>query len=122
MDPVGDPGTNAEAILRVKRKRGEDPIDAFVLQSDSRQTKSRSQDAGRKIGIFRLAQTQADASTASTSQKIIEAEWDSIQKKIALKRKREEDSVRNKASKILHTGHEQQTPFSEMLADYLRRR
>ncbi|WFD41703.1 hypothetical protein MPSI1_000337 [Malassezia psittaci] len=121
MNTTGDRGTSAEAILRVKRKRGEDPIDAFVLHSDSRQTKLRSQNAGREMGMFRLAQTQADASAASTSQKIIEAEWDSGQKKIAIKRKREEDSVQNEPSKLPHTGHDQHGPFSEMLADYLKR-
>ncbi|WFC97620.1 hypothetical protein MYAM1_000337 [Malassezia yamatoensis] len=120
MNTVGNRGTNAEAILRVKRKRGEDPIDAFVVHSDSRQTKFRSQNAGREIGMFRLAQTQADASAASTSQKIIEAEWDSSKKRIAIKRKREEDSIHEQSSKIPHTGYDQHGPFSGMLADYLK--
>lgn len=107
-------------ILRVKRKRNEDRIDAFVYQMNLQGTKRRIENEERDIGMFRLAQTVPDPANSYKNKRIIDAEWDAERRKIAIKRKRDEFTENDARKKHLIEKTEKMDHFAEMLADYLQ--
>lgn len=118
-------------VLRVKRKRADDPVDAFVLQSSvAPQTKRRGTfganaktgaRAHTHAGVFRRA-VKNEQLTSDTNQRVIEAEWDALNHRMKLKRKHESQEEAPSVSRTrLDADPMRMDQFAEMLHDYLHR-
>lgn len=110
-----------DTILRVKRKRNEDPIDAFVFELNAQNARRRIEPEGRDIGMFRLAETVPQTLHSNEDCRVIEAEWDANRHKIAIKRKRDNVSDDGIRKKTTIEQHNKMNHFADMLADYLQR-
>lgn len=122
------------AVLRVKRKRADDPVDAFLFQFHTQTHLAKRRGAQPEYlhhqpghGMFRRRETvDVDEQMAKDAQ-VIEAEWDSFSKRMKLKRKHEQDtettSVRRKHQPSLLQEEDKARDmncFSDMLSEYLR--
>lgn len=123
---AGD-GAPRDTILRVKRKRDDDPIDAFVVQLGTVPNAKQPRPTARERqepGMFRLRETVPKA--LNDEARVIEAEWDASRRKIAIKRKRDgheddEQAQRKKTWTASSTSPSRMDHFAEMLSDYLKR-
>lgn len=113
--------SRTDTILRVKRKRNEDPIDAFIFELNAQNARRRIEPEGRDIGMFRLAETIPQTLRSNEDRRIIEAEWDSNRHKIAIKRKRDVTSDDGTRKKTAPEQHDKMNHFADMLANYLQR-
>lgn len=119
--PEARAAADARMVLRVKRKRQDDPVDAFRFEhrdADSftkrRQTNER---ASLLTDIFHFAETQTEADVSGT-HRIIDAEWDASKRLISLKRKhddRDDVPVQRRRTDLA------MNQFAGMLSEYLQR-
>ncbi|PKI84811.1 hypothetical protein MVES_001196 [Malassezia vespertilionis] len=131
-----DEDTDTQTILRVKRKRIDSPVDAFVFQLGQERSSKRHGTNDGARGVFRLAETNRESSYSvkahsqvpaeqSASARIIEAEWDAAKHKVAIKRKRGADSDDKEKEQKRKQGKPDEPVlpnmdhFAGMLADYL---
>lgn len=133
-----DAARDARTVLRVKRKRHEDPADAFLFQHVPReQSKRRARESPPReqrtwraeknahvAGLFRFAGTVNNITLPRSDARVIDAEWDTRHRQVALKRKRDvsEDALQSKKQQ---TESAPQLPemahFASMLDEYLKR-
>lgn len=126
-------------ILRVKRKRNDDPVDAFLFQFHAPPKAKRrgqnadmiAQDPGMwdsltGVGVFRRKETLYTIHSTNSQEvnNVIEAEWDAAACRVKLKRKHEEDeksSISSSHSRIRlnEAAEEGMEKFSKLLEDYL---
>ncbi|KAF8195510.1 hypothetical protein BJ912DRAFT_923745 [Pholiota molesta] len=74
------PATPSYTILRIKRKRNEEPLDALVVESRIRRKKSRG-----GVGVFQYAQTVEDSAWDDATQKSIQDEISRLARETAVK-------------------------------------
>lgn len=112
---------DARMVLRVKRKRQDDPIDAFRFENRSadRFTKRRQTNESALLltDIFHLAETQTEADVSGT-HRIIDAEWDASKRLISLKRKHDDGDDTPAQRRRTDPAMNQ---FAGMLSEYLQR-
>lgn len=123
VSSMSTPTAHADArmVLRVKRKRQDDPVDAFRFEyadmDRTRRRKSTGASASEKTGLFCLAETQNDADIAG-ARRVIDAEWDADARRISLKRKHDGTDDGSVQRQRIDPSMAQ---FSHMLASYLQR-
>lgn len=122
------------AVLRVKRKRADDPVDAFLFQfhTQSHLAKRRGTQPHHPPdqpghGMFRRRETVNIGEQMAKDAQVIEAEWDSFSKRMRLKRKHEQDTETTSVRRKHQPSHLQEEDkaqdmncFSDMLSEYLR--
>lgn len=108
-------------MLRVKRKRDDDPVDAFFFQHHVQsQMKRRGLNVNEpERGLFRRKETINADDVPQSSGHIIEAEWDSASNRMKLKRKNEEETE-SPRKHITTDMSKHMSTFSDMLRDYVK--
>lgn len=121
------------AVLRVKRKRADDPVDAFLFQFNTQTHIAKRRGAQPhhlhdqpEHGMFRRRETVNISEQMAKDARVIEAEWDSSSHRMRLKRKHELDtesaSVRRKHQppELQEDFAQHMSRFSDMLSEYLK--
>lgn len=130
----GDPARQERAVLRVKRKRLDDPVDAFLFQLREERMEAKRQrddeagsadiplrpDAGPR-GMFRRQSTvESSALQQDTTKHIIEAEWDAQRHRMKLKRKYNHDEEGAARHDLDRDVRQKMGVVTDMLSQYLQ--